>query len=75
VLAVEPTVLRYLQWSEFLIIFGRRDHLDRISHPGTNPLIIELIVSSKRLTKVLMDGEAVLTSCTLRPSTVWVPHA
>lgn len=53
---VEPTIPRYLRWLEFPIIFDRSDHLDRISHPGAYPLVVELSVGSKHLTKVLMDG-------------------
>jgi hypothetical protein len=63
--------LWYLQWSEFLIVFDRRDHPNVIPHPEMYPLIVEPIVGSKCLTKVLMDGGVVSTSCTLRPSMVW----
>jgi hypothetical protein len=56
VFAVEPAVPRYLRWSEFSIIFEHHDHPDMIPHPGMYPLIVEPIVGSKRLTKVLMDG-------------------
>ena len=30
--------------------------MDAIPHPGWYPLVVDLIVSPKRLTKVLMDG-------------------
>jgi hypothetical protein len=54
--ALEPSIPRYVQWSEFSIVFDRRDHPDEIPHPEMYPLIIEPIVGSKSLTKVLMDG-------------------
>jgi hypothetical protein len=53
---VELAVAQYLQWLEFLIVFDRRDHPERISHPGTYPLVVEPIVGSKHLSKLLMDG-------------------
>lgn len=52
----ELVVPRYLQWLEFLIIFDHHDHPEKISHPGTYPLIVEPIVGSKHLSKLLMDG-------------------
>ena len=51
----EPIIQQYLWWSEFPIVFGRRNHPDRIPHRGSYPLIMEPIVGSKFLTKVLMD--------------------
>jgi hypothetical protein len=54
--AADPTIPRYLRWSEFLIVFDRRDQLNIISHPRAYPLVIEPVVGSKRLTKVLMEG-------------------
>jgi hypothetical protein len=38
------------------IIFDRCDHPDRIPHSGTYPIILEPIIGSKCLPKVLMDG-------------------
>lgn len=38
-----------------MIIFDHLDHPNVITHPRTYPLVVELIVGSKRLTKVLMD--------------------
>jgi hypothetical protein len=59
--AVEPVVPQYLRWSEFLIGFDRRDHLNMISHQETYPLFVEPLVGSKRLSKVLMDGGSSLS--------------
>jgi hypothetical protein len=56
VYVAEPVIPRYLQWSEFPIVFDCRDHSNKIPHLGIYPLIVEPIVGSKRLTKVLMDG-------------------
>lgn len=55
VYAAEPVVPRYMWWSEFPIVFDHRDHPNRISHLGAYPLIIESIMGSKHLSKVLMD--------------------
>lgn len=41
---------------EIPIIFDQSDHTDRIPHPRTYPLIIELIMGSKHLSEILMDG-------------------
>ena len=49
---------RYLRWLEFPIIFDHHDYLDKIPHLGAYTLVVEPIVGSKRLTNVLMDGEA-----------------
>jgi hypothetical protein len=52
-----------------------RNHLSRVPHPGTYTLVVEAIVGSKRLSKVLMDGGAVSTSCTSRLLMPWGTHA
>jgi hypothetical protein len=54
--AAELAIPRYLQWLEFPIVFDCRDHPDRIPHPRTYPFIVEPIVGSKRLSKVLIEG-------------------
>ncbi|XP_066311341.1 uncharacterized protein [Miscanthus floridulus] len=46
----------FLQWSESAITFNQTDHLDSVLHPGRYLLVVDSIVSLKRLTKVLMDG-------------------
>jgi hypothetical protein len=75
VFAVRSVVPWYVWWSKFSIVFDRRDHPDVIPHLETYPLIVEPIVGSKHLTKVLMDGGTVSISCTSRPSTVWASRA
>jgi hypothetical protein len=54
--AAQLVVLWYLWWSEFLIVFDRCGHPNRIPHPRSYPLVIEPVIGSKHLTKVLMDG-------------------
>ena len=52
----EPATPAFLKWSRSPITFGRSDHPDSITHPGRYPLVVDPIISMKRLTKVLMDG-------------------
>jgi hypothetical protein len=56
VLFIEPAVPTYLKWSEAPITFDKMDHPDHIPQPGRFPLVIDPIVGTKRLAKVLMDG-------------------
>ena len=39
-----------------MITFDRKNHSDHIPQPGRFPLVIDPIISKKRLIKVLMDG-------------------
>lgn len=55
VYAAQPVSSRYLQWLELPITFDQHDHLGRVPHPRTYPLIVKPIVGTKRLSKVLMD--------------------
>ena len=48
--------LAYLKWLETTITFDRSDHANHIKPPGRFPLVVSVIVSGTRLTKVLMDG-------------------
>ena len=52
----EPTVPTFLQWSESAITFDRTDHLESIPQPRRYSLVVDPIVGTKRLIKVLMDG-------------------
>ena len=52
----ELATLSFVRWSESAITFNRSDHPDSIPQPGRYPLMVDPIVSIKRLTKVLMDG-------------------
>ena len=53
---IQPATPPFLWWSESAITFNRTNHPDTIPHPGRYPLVVDLIVGPKRLTKVLMDG-------------------
>ena len=48
-----PTLLR---WLESAITFDRTDHPESVLQSGRYPLVIDPIIGTKRLTKVLMDG-------------------
>ena len=52
----QPATPPFLQWLESAITFDRTDHTDTVPHPGRYPLVVDLIVGPKQLTKVLMDG-------------------
>ena len=47
---------KYLKWSEVLITFGRADHPGHIPHPGRYPLVLDPIVRTVKLNRVLIDG-------------------
>lgn len=49
------TTLSFLNWSNYAITFDRSDHLERISRPGRYLLVIDPIVGTIRLSKVLID--------------------
>jgi len=46
----------FLRRSNSAITYDRSDHPDYVSRPGRCPLVVDPIVGTKRLTKVLMDG-------------------
>jgi hypothetical protein len=56
VYAAELATPAFLRWSELAITFNRSDHPSSIPQPGRCPLMVDLIISRKRLTKVLMYG-------------------
>ena len=58
--AAETGVPSFLSWSESSITFDQRDHPSHIARPGCYPLVVDLIICKKRLTKVLMDGGSAL---------------
>jgi hypothetical protein len=53
---IRAAILEYLCWSESLITFDWIDHPDSIPKPGRFPLIVDPLVGTTRLTKVLMYG-------------------
>ena len=56
VYTTEPATPTFLRWSESAITFDRIDHPESILHPGRYPLMVDPIVGTKWLTKILMDG-------------------
>jgi hypothetical protein len=46
----------FLRWLKSPITFHRSDHPESVPHPSMYPLMVDPIISTKRLTKVLMDG-------------------
>ena len=46
----------FLRWSESAITFDRTDHPGSVPQPRRYPLVVDPIVGTKQLTKVLMDG-------------------
>ena len=54
--STEPTVPRYLRWSEQPIIWSREDHPPWVDNPGQLALVVEAQVGGYKFTKVLMDG-------------------
>jgi hypothetical protein len=56
VYAAEPATPAFLQWLRSPITFDRSNHPESVPHLGKYPLVVDPIVSTKWLTKVLMDG-------------------
>src|SRR5438128_10472620 len=54
--AIIPITPKYLKWSEVPITFDRSDHLDNIPHPGRYPLVLDPIVRTVKLNRLLIDG-------------------
>ena len=52
----KPAVRVFLRWSESAITFDRTDHLKSVPQLGRYPLMVNPIIGTKRLTKVLIDG-------------------
>ena len=46
----------FLRWSKSTITFDQTDHLESVPQLGRYLLVVDPIVGTKRLTKVLMDG-------------------
>ena len=54
--AITPATPKYLKWSEVPITFDRTDHPDRVPHPGRCPLVLDPIIRTVKLNRVLIDG-------------------
>src|SRR5207247_969808 len=46
----------YLKWSEVPITFNRSNHPDNIHHPGRYPLVLDPIIRTIKLSRLLIDG-------------------
>src|SRR5438128_8755781 len=53
--AVIPATPKYLKWSETPITFGRADNPDHVPYPGRYPLVLDPIVQTVKLNRVLID--------------------
>ena len=56
VYSAEPAAPSFLKWSEALITFDHSDHPGRVHRPGKLSLVVDPVVGTKWLTKVLLDG-------------------
>src|SRR6266540_1276073 len=54
--ALTPAMPKYLKWSELPITFDRSDHPESVPHPGRYPLVLDPIVQTVKLNRVLIDG-------------------
>src|SRR5436190_910345 len=54
--ALTPATPKYLKWSELPITFDRSDHPENIPHLGRYPLVLDPIVRTTKLNRVLIDG-------------------
>ena len=59
--AAEPATPSFLRWSDSAITYNCSYHLEYVPLLGRCPLMVDQIVSTKRLTKVLMDWVAAST--------------
>jgi hypothetical protein len=53
---IEPATPSFLRWSKSPITFDWSDHPESVLHSGRYPLMVDPIIGTKWLTKVLMDG-------------------
>ena len=56
VYTAEPDVPSFLRWSESAITFDQTNHPEIVPQPGRYPLVVDLIIGMKLLTKVLING-------------------
>src|SRR5438128_3652542 len=53
--AIIPATPKYLKWSEAPITIDRSDHPDSVLHLGCYPLVLDPIVRTVKLNRVLID--------------------
>ena len=74
---VEPATPTFLQWSKSAITFDRTDHMESVPQLGLYSLMVNPIIGTKRLTKVLMDGGSglnIMYTKTLNTTRIDRPH-
>src|SRR5438128_10998563 len=54
--ALTPAMPKYLKWSELLITFNRSDHPESVPHPGRYPLVLDPIIRTVKLNRILIDS-------------------
>jgi hypothetical protein len=57
-MAAEPTIPRYLNWSQYPIQFSREDLWTSVRNAGLYPLVLDPTIAGMTVTKVLIDGGA-----------------
>jgi hypothetical protein len=58
IMAAEPAVPRYLNWSQYLIQFSREDQRTSVGNASLYPLVLDPTIAGMMITKVLIDGGA-----------------
>src|SRR6266542_5077330 len=54
--ALTPATPKYLRWSKLPITFDRSDHPESVPHPGHYPLVLDPIVRTVKLNRVLIHS-------------------
>jgi len=54
--ALTPATPKYVKWLELPITFNLLDHPESVPHPGRYPLVLDPIVRTIKLNRVLIDG-------------------
>jgi hypothetical protein len=58
IMAAEPAVPRYLNWSQYPIQFSREDQWTSVGNASLYPLVLDPTIAGMTITKVLIDGGA-----------------
>jgi hypothetical protein len=58
IMAAEPAVPKYLDWSKHPIQFSREDQWTSVDNAGHYPLVLDPTIAGMTVTKVLIDGGA-----------------
>jgi hypothetical protein len=57
-MVAEPTVLKYLNWSQYRIQFSREDQWTSVGNAGLYLLVLDPTIAEMTVTKALIDGGA-----------------